>query len=258
MSHKNTWKRHELMVAFNLYCQLPFGKLHSRNPNIIKYAALIGRTPSALAMKLTNIASLDPVITSSGRKGLKGASLKDREMWDEMELDWRAFAEESEKIIAEISNETTGKHLEEVPTNYLGRTKSIQTEARIGQQFFRKSVLSAYNGKCCISGLSQPNLLVASHIIPWKDSETNRLNPRNGLALSMLHDKAFDLGMLTIDKNMKVVVSKKYFSQNDSFSEKSILHFDGKAVAKPEKFSPDEEFLAYHREHIFENKVEFV
>jgi putative restriction endonuclease len=70
----NRWNRDELKLAFHLYCQLPFGRLHHRNPEIIELAGRIGRTPSALAMKLVNFASLDPVITASGRKGLSGAS----------------------------------------------------------------------------------------------------------------------------------------------------------------------------------------
>lgn len=80
MASNKGWTRQELLIAFGLYCQIPFGKLHSRNPDIIKYAELIGRTPSALAMKLTNIASLDPVITSSGRKGLSSAQRVSRHM----------------------------------------------------------------------------------------------------------------------------------------------------------------------------------
>ena len=75
------WTRQQLLVAFNLYCRMPFGKMHSRNPEIVKYAELMGRTPSALAMKLTNIASLDPAITSTGRRGLEGASAADKAMW---------------------------------------------------------------------------------------------------------------------------------------------------------------------------------
>jgi putative restriction endonuclease len=61
---------------------MPFGKMHYRNPEIIKYAGVIGRTPSALAMKLSNIASLDPAITTTGRKGLIGASATDKAMWE--------------------------------------------------------------------------------------------------------------------------------------------------------------------------------
>src|SRR5487761_2031235 len=99
MATQTGWTRQQLLVAFNLYCQLSFGQLHSRTPIIIRYAALIGRTPSALAMKLSNIASLDPAITSTGRKGLAGASSSDRAMWLEMESDWGNFAVEAEQAM---------------------------------------------------------------------------------------------------------------------------------------------------------------
>ena len=70
------------------------------------------------------------------------------------------------------------------------------------------AVMSAYNGRCCITGLSLSGLLVASHIIPWSHDRDNRVNPRNGLLLSALHDKAFDTGLITIkDFDMTVRVS---------------------------------------------------
>ncbi len=247
---RKNWTRQQLLVAFNLYCQIPFGKLHSRNPQIIKYAECIGRSSSALAMKLSNIASLDPTITSTGRKGLKAASAVDRKMWNEMQEDWENFIFESEKAIAEIMN-VDEKDKTYVHDDYIGKNRIIQTTARVGQAFFRKAVLSAYNNRCCITGLSEPKLLVASHIIPWRENESNRLNPRNGLSLSMLHDKAFDLGMITIDEDMTICVSKKNII-NDSFFNASIKIYNGKQITLPEKFQPDEHFLEYHRRNIFE------
>ncbi|WP_246585402.1 hypothetical protein [Thiorhodospira sibirica] len=92
MPSNKGWTRQELLVAFGIYCQMPFGKLHSKNPEIIKHAEQIWKTPSALAMKLTNISSLDPAITSTGRKGLSGASFADKKMLKEMQNDWEIFA----------------------------------------------------------------------------------------------------------------------------------------------------------------------
>ena len=106
MTKRIAWTRQQLLVAFSLYCKMPFGKMHSRNPVIIEYAGLLGRTPSALAMKLTNIAILDPVITATGRKGLKGASKADRNMWEEMQTDWESFVLQSEKAIREALTQT--------------------------------------------------------------------------------------------------------------------------------------------------------
>lgn len=259
MTERISWTRQQLLVAFNIYCRLPFGRLHSRNPEIIKYADLIGRTPSALAMKLTNIASLDPVITATGRKGLKGASKADKLMWEEMHNNWDDFATESSQALNAIAGcndlgTLEDKQLLVDENDYTGNVKTVLTKARVGQNLFRQAVLSAYNFRCCITGLSVPRLLIASHIVPWKNDEKNRLNPRNGLSLSMLHDKAFDVGIITINEDMTVRVSKQKQSADDNFYTSALLHYDGKPIFLPDKFPPNVDFLAYHREHVFENE----
>jgi hypothetical protein len=246
------WTRQQLLVAFNVYCQMPFGKMHSRNPEIIKYAKLIGRTPSALAMKLTNIASLDPAITSSGRKGLDGASAADKTMWEEMQANWEQFAIEAQNATSVCGADIDDISIPDEMTDYTGSNKTVQTTIRVGQNFFRRSVLSAYDYRCCITGLAVPKLLVASHIIPWRFDTANRLNPRNGLCLSMLHDKAFDAGIIAISEEMTVSVSRKCIIKGDYFFNSALLAYDGKPIVLPEKFFPLEEFLAYHRQNIFE------
>jgi len=262
MSEKSKhWTREQLLVAFNLYCQLPFGKFHSRNPDIIRIAALIDRTPSALAMKLVNIASLDPFITDSGRTGLKGVSKLDRTMWSEMQNDWSAFAFQSQSMVNSLleknkltleSLTTTQNGTADDVLSYSAETKIAQTKIRIGQNFFRRSVLSAYSGRCCITGLSHPSLLVASHIVPWQADKDNRLNPRNGLCLSVFHDKAFDQGLITIthDYSVRVASSAKSMQKNQ-FASEWLLGLNGKKISLPEKFIPSEEFITWHNEHVF-------
>lgn len=261
MPTRTGWTRQQLLVAFNLYCQMPFGKMHSKNPDIIKYAKLIGRTPSALAMKLTNIASLDPAITSTGRKGLEGASAADRAMWEEMQADWGHFAAEAQKTIDALGiSAGLGVDTGDVLTtngdiDYTGSNKAVSTTVRVGQDFFRRAVLSAYDYRCCITGLAVPRLLVASHIVPWRVDAKNRLNPRNGLCLSMLHDKAFDVGIITIAEDMTVRISRKFAKNADSFFKAALLAYDGKPIALPEKFRPQSEFLAYHRNIFLSQKA---
>jgi len=253
MSGRQPWTRQQLLVACYLYCQLPFGKLHSRNPDIIKFSQLIGRTPSALAMKLTNLASLDPIILSSGRKGLQGASAADRAIWQEMVTNWEGFVVESHEAVRSLGmREAVEDSVELESVDYSGQERVVQSKTRVGQNFFRKAVLSAYGYKCCITGLAQPRLLIASHIVPWRDDKNNRLNPHNGLALSMLHDKAFDIGMITVSEEMTVQVTKRDLTAKDEFFEQSLMAFHGKPIYLPEKFEPHAEFLAYHREHVFE------
>ena len=125
------------------------------------------------------------------------------------------------------------------------------TTARVGQTFFRAAVLSAYSERCCITGLAIPRLLVASHIVPWSHDRTNRVNPRNGLLLSALHDRAFDAGLITINDDMTVRVSPA--CADNGFFSTAIYAYDGKPIRRPEKFAPERDFLAYHRDNIFQS-----
>lgn len=253
------WTKEQLKLAFHLYCQLPFGKLDSRNPEVIELASLIGRTSSAVAMKLVNFASLDPVITESGRKGLSNASLLDKEVWDEFHSDWEGLASECATLNQKLRNErgqseatfldpSEKEELEE----YLGETRQVLTEQRIKQHFFRRAVLSSYQGRCCMSGLSDPQLLVASHIVPWAKDHLNRLNPRNGLCLSAIHDRAFDKGLITLSDDFGVILSDSLKRSNDQFVKEVFLTLEGKSIELPERFSPIPEFVARHREEIFQ------
>ena len=137
------------------------------------------------------------------------------------------------------------------------KTNAVHTTARIGQAFFRAAVLSTYSAQCCITWWSMPKLVVASHIVPWRIDRLGSVNPRNGLLLSALHDKAFDIGLITIEDDMTVWVSRKHSVRNDRFFSDSIELYDGQPIRQPEKFRPDKELLAYHREHVFLDRREY-
>ena len=70
MPRSTDWTRNETLAAFHIYLQLPFGQLHRNQPRIVQLSQWIGRTASAVAMKLVNLASLDPQIRASGRRGM--------------------------------------------------------------------------------------------------------------------------------------------------------------------------------------------
>lgn len=253
----NRWTSEQLKLAFYLYCQLPFGKLHRLNPEIIHLAGLIGRTPSALAMKLSNFASLDPAITSTGRKGLEGASNHDREIWNEFHSDWEKLAVECEilrrKLDAETPLEIEADELL-VPEDYTGEKRQVITEQRIKQNFFRRAVLSSYRGRCCMSGLSEPRLLIASHIVPWSKDKANRLNPSNGLCLSAIHDKAFDKGLITLTDDFRVIVSAVLKRLDEPFVKEVLVPLEGKLIELPERFMPSVELITRHRANWFVDK----
>jgi len=88
MNLRKLWTRDELIIVMNLYCKLPFGQFDHRTPIIIEVAEKLGRTPSSIAMKLSNFASLDPIQQARGIRGLSGASKADREIWNEFTGNW--------------------------------------------------------------------------------------------------------------------------------------------------------------------------
>jgi putative restriction endonuclease len=116
------------------------------------------------------------------------------------------------------------------------------------------AVLNAYNNRCCVTGLVKPDLLVASHIKPWKDSDirTERTNPSNGLCLNPLHDKAFDRGLLTINKRYEIIISTKMKdTEMDSETNEWFGSYEHKQIILPDKFLPSLEFIEYHNDVIF-------
>jgi putative restriction endonuclease len=103
---QSLWTREELILAINLYCKIPFGKIHQRNSEIIHLASLINRTPGSVALKMVNFASLDPSLKARGIKGASNASKLDSEIWNEFFNAWDILPFESEKILAKIQNTT--------------------------------------------------------------------------------------------------------------------------------------------------------
>jgi putative restriction endonuclease len=244
------WTRDELILAINLYCKTPFGKMHKGNPEVIKLSQLIGRTPSAVAYKLVNFASCDPTLKERGIKGAEKAGKLTEEVWDEFYNNWDEALIESEKLMAKVKNTTVEKlngiDLADLPKEGLERTRLVKT--RVNQCIFRSVVLATYDYKCCITGISNPELLIASHIMPWSKDEKNRMNPMNGLALNALHDKAFEHGLITIDADTyKIRVSPSMKLKDTPASVKqSFLDYEGQEILLPDKFRPEREFLRVH------------
>ncbi|MEM6687078.1 MAG: HNH endonuclease [Bacteroidota bacterium] len=249
MARRN-WTREETIIAFNVYCKIPFKSSSKTHPLIIKYANIIGRSPSALNMKIGNFGRLDPELRKKGITGLVNGSKLEEDIWNDFNGNWEKLAFESEKLIAKFQNkEIQEVHLENIP---LGKEIETTIKSRVNQAFFRSVILSSYNSKCCITGLSIPDFLIASHIKPWSKDVKNRINPHNGLCLNSIHDKAFDKGFMTITPDFKIKVSKLF----DEFSEDKavkdfFIKYHNQNIVKPERFLPKKEFLDYHFQTIF-------
>jgi putative restriction endonuclease len=248
------WSRDELILAMNLYCRLPFGLFHSRNPDVIALANAIERTPSSVAMKLGNLASLDPYHRERGVKGLEGASRGDRAIWDEFHADWESLAVLSEKLRESLGLvEAESAATEQPEVVYAGETEAERpVRVRLAQRFFRQSVLAAYESRCCVTGISLSQLLIASHILPWSGFPEHRANPRNGLCLSRLHDAAFDQGLIGFDEDYRMVLSKELSdaTTNDVLAA-CFQRYEGQPIQLPERFRPESTFLASHITSVF-------
>jgi putative restriction endonuclease len=243
------WTRKELILAFNLYSEIPFGQIHMGNPRILELSKLLGRTPGSVSMKLSNFARLDPALQARGIVGLRRGAKGEKEIWDEFGERPEALAFESQQLLAK----KLGKRVEdiaEIRTDDLPR-EGLEREAlirvRVNQSFFRRRILSAYDFRCCVTGMNVPELLVASHIAPWSEDPANRLNPRNGLCLNPLHDRAFDRHLMWVDPNFRVRLSSRLRDlKKEKRSLEWMLSFEGETLRLPRNFSPDANLLANH------------
>lgn len=242
------WSRNELIVAFNLYCKIPFGKIHNKNPEIIALARAIGRTPSAVSWKLANFSRLDPALQSRDIKGASHGAKEETVVWEEFHDDWEKLAFESERLLGDLLHKPIP---EDVTAPFPeGLSKRAWVRIRINQAFFRTTVLASYDYKCCITGLDIPSLLNASHIIPWRTDDKNRTNPQNGLCLNALHDRAFDCGLLTITTDYKVKLAKSIATRTaEEFN--FFARYKDVKIRMPNRFAADREFLQYHNSHVF-------
>lgn len=136
-----------------------------------------------------------------------------------------------------------------------GEDKISLTRQRKGQDYFRRMILANYGGRCALTGIDIPQLLLASHIIPWADKshKKDRLNPSNGICLSALYDKAFDQGLITISPDDYSVVLSSVLRENETkeYFDKYFGIIIGKKLMMPTQYLPNRDFLAYHKDKVF-------
>ncbi len=254
MSQRKPWSKAELILAFNLYLKIPFGKFHHSNNDIIRLAELIGRTPSAVSMRLSNFASVDPYHQQRGIKGLTGGIKQVQPIWDQFHKNKEELVFESERILAEIQNTTIAEKYKQILggiDNLEGKTKVREVKTRVNQKVFRDIVLANYQESCAITGFANTDFLIASHIIPWAKDVENRLNPQNGLLLNNLHDKAFENGYLAIDKNYKILICSELRKSKDEFVQQYFSKYHEKEIKKPKRFLPSVLLLEKHMDEKF-------
>ena len=115
------------------------------------------------------------------------------------------------------------------------------------QRAFADTVKDNYGGRCAITGLGTRKYLVASHIVPWSQDKSIRLDPSNGICLSLIVDKAFEVGHLLIDDEFFVSVQFSRIADDDLLR-RALAPYDGVRITLPEKHPPNPEHLRRRRE----------
>jgi putative restriction endonuclease len=265
MIPRKKWTRDELLVALNIYHKLTFGQLHARQPVIIALAKKLGRGANSLAMKLCNFASLDPALKLRGIKGLAGASALDQTVWIEFHEDLNETVPASEEALRRLFRAGEHAELEVIPKKGVrvrkhapkGPTETIASvKLRRGQEYFRDAVLNNFGGRCGVTELAIRELLIASHILPWGTHAEERLNVRNGLCLSRLHDAAFDRGLISFDDQFRLLLSPRLKAE---LAQRSIAEnfaaYAGVSLRIPDDAAlPELTFLSHHRAKVFRTR----
>ena len=250
------WNREETILAFELYCRTPFGKIHKQNKDVIELADLLRRTPGSVGMKMSNLAHCDPSLRARGISGMAHGSKLDADVFDEYSQDLGELIVQARSIKERMGANDPQEVSEFIDVESIppGEYRERITKERLGQYSFRMAILNSYHNRCCVTGLAVPKLLIASHIKPWAkcDEKTERTNPRNGLCLNPLHDRAFDQGLMTIAKDYKIVFSSKLRDADmDETTRDWLLCSEGRQIELPERFRPSKEFIEYHNDVIF-------
>lgn len=251
---RNNWTREELILALSVYFQLPFGRLNHTTKEVRELGRLIGRSENSAALRLVNFAACDPYILATGRHGMSGGERICQPIWDEFANDKERLFMEAERIKAQLLAQPIEQVLHIQPADLVGTERETVVRQRVNQSAFRTMILYNYEERCAITGINVPELLVASHIVPWAESTPEqKLNPENGICLSALYDKAFDRGLITVspdDYTINLSSALREYETEDYF-DKHFRVISGQKLIMPIEHLPNRDFLAWHRDHVY-------
>lgn len=245
------WTQEEVILAFELYCRIPFQNTKATNFEVRQLASLLQRSPASVARKLGNLGSFDPELKRKHISGLTHTSEIDRQVWDEFHHSWNSLVEEADRLRSKLTDDGARDTSRVSPP--AGSSERVTTrKQRLHQSFFRDAILSSYNAMCCITGITIGECLIASHIVPWSANEATRTDPTNGLCLSATFDRLFDRGLLTVSNDLRVVVSSQLRRYESGPNRRWIASFHGRAIKKPHRFLPAESHLEWHRKNVYQ------
>lgn len=251
---RDNWTEEQITIVLYEYCRNPFGQFSATKQFVKELGQLLGRTPGAIVRKVGNLASFDPQMKARGVGGLGHTGKLDEVVWNRYFGHWDKLAYNAEVLIAQLKNkeleQSVDINLENLP---VGSERTQEVKRRINQDFFRNTVLSSYENRCCITGINNTELLHACHIVGWTKDEANRTNPQNGLCLNVLFHKAYDDNLIGISPDYEVFVSDEFFGAKQETVDVSTKEFinsiNHRKLIMPKRFLPDRDLLAVHFEY---------
>lgn len=244
-----------------------------QDPVVQHVAQAIGRTDDAVVLKVMNLRT----ILSGGERGMSHGSRTDARVV-------RDFAQHLDDLVAAVTiveaeaslTRGTLAALTVVPSDSEGldlpadapqddplATERLAWQAqRVGQGLFRSRVLRNFAHACGFCGLQSRRpktnsfLLVASHVLPWRTATSHqRLDPRNGVSLCAIHDRAFDWGFMTLDESLRIQVSSaaEHHYAPRGRVEAELLSFHGEPL-REHVLPPGDAYLAHHRASVFDKR----
>jgi len=249
-NYGKAWTRQESILAFELYCRIPFQQTKASNPEVQALAELLKRSHASVARKLGNFGAFDPELRRQAISGLTHTSKLDREVWDEFHSDWPGLVAIAGQMRDSLSHSGSGA-LVPVEGPEGASERLVMAKRRLHQAFFRDAVLSAHDGTCCVTGIVVRQCLIASHIIPWSVNEKLRADPTNGLCLTATFDRLFDSGLMTLEQDLTLRFSHQILRADCKPVRESIAAYHGQAVRRPQRFVPNAQCLEWHRENVF-------
>lgn len=243
------WTRDELILAFELYCRIPFQRTKATDSRVKELAALLHRTPASVARKLGNFGAFDAHLAARNISGLTHGSKLDKAIWDEFHADWNGLIVRAHDLRCEREPLRRDPELIVAPTG--PSEKIVTVKQRLHQAFFRDAVISSYNTRCCVTGLPLVECLVAGHIVPWSVDEQRRADPTNGVCMSATFDRLFDCGLITIEDDLTLRVSNRVRGLRDQSAADLIAVRHSQKIIPPARFYPDPACLRWHQENVF-------
>ena len=155
----------------------------------------------------------------------------------------------------DVSNQELEAYAEQLKKqNYEIPDSHCTTKTRgSAQRVFSKAVKANYGFKCAITNISTKHFLVASHIVPWSADQSIRLDPANGICLSVLMDKAFEDGFILIGDDLTIRLNAEKIGE-DVELRKLLEPYNGESIKPPKEHPPKKEYLERRRKLFFDGE----